>query len=96
MDDRLNDLAQKHSNNQIANNFFGHYDPQGKGPSDRAKDAGIMEVVGENVALNSNLTEAQLSLQRSAGHLRNMVRPSWTRVGLGIAQGAQGGYYLTQ
>ena len=46
--------------------------------------------------MNINLTEAQLSLQRSPAHLRNMVKKIWTRVGLGIAQNARGYFYLTQ
>ena len=58
----------------INQNFFGHYDPQGRSPNDRAEAAGIVEGVGENIAMNINLTEAQLSLQRSPAHLRNMVK----------------------
>lgn len=46
--------------------------------------------------MNVNLTQAQLTLQRSPSHLRNMVNPSWTRVGLGIAQDSNQYYYLTQ
>ena len=96
MDDALNDLAQNHSQNMINSNFFGHFDLQGKSPNDRARAAGILEGVGENVALNKNLTEAQLSLERSPAHLRNIVKGKWTRVGLGIAQDSRGAYYLTQ
>jgi len=46
--------------------------------------------------MNMNLTEAQLTLQRSPGHLRNMINPLWTRVGLGIVQNMNNAYYLTQ
>ena len=46
MDDALNDLAQKHSQNMVSQNFFGHFDPQGNGPEDRARAAGIFESVG--------------------------------------------------
>ena len=96
MDNKLNNLAQTFSQNMINQNFFGHYDPQGKSPNDRAEAAGIVEGVGENIAMNINLTEAQLSLQRSPAHLRNMVKKIWTRVGLGVAQNAKGFYFLTQ
>jgi hypothetical protein len=57
---------------------------------------GILEGVGENLAMNNNLTQAQLMLQRSPAHLQNMVNPDWTRVGLGIAQNGNSFYYLTQ
>lgn len=96
MDSKLNELAQNFSQSMINGNFFGHYDLQGRSPSDRSKAAGIFGIVGENLALNINLTEAQLSLERSPAHLRNMVKGSWTRVGLGIAQNAKGSFYLTQ
>jgi hypothetical protein len=46
--------------------------------------------------MNNNLTQAQLMLQRSPVHLRNMVDPDWTRVGLGIAQNSNRFYFLTQ
>lgn len=59
----------------LSSNFFGHYDPEGTSPQDRAKAMGIEEGVGENLAFNSNLTEAQLMLERSPAHLRNMVKP---------------------
>lgn len=96
LDNDLNNLGQDYSQAQISGNFYGHIDPLGRSPNDRARAAGIMEGVGENLAINTNLTEAQLMLQRSPAHLRNMVRPGWTRVGLGIVQNAVGAYYLTQ
>lgn len=46
MDNNLNTLAQDHSQNMINKNFFGHVDPSGKSPNDRAKAAGIVEGVG--------------------------------------------------
>lgn len=46
--------------------------------------------------MNNNLTNAQLMLERSPVHLRNMVNPQWTRVGLGILQNSNQFYYLTQ
>ena len=32
MEDKLNGLAQKHSQNMVSQNFFGHNDPQGNRP----------------------------------------------------------------
>ncbi len=96
LDNKLNDLAQGYSATQIQYNFVGHYDMMGRGPGQRAEAAGILEGVGENIAVNNNLTNAQLMLQRSPIHLRNMVSPLWTRVGLGIVQNPNQMYYLTQ
>ena len=36
-DAKLDKLAQDHSQNQINQNFFGHVDPQGRSPSQRAQ-----------------------------------------------------------
>lgn len=43
-----------------------------------------------------NLTLAELMLERSPSHLKNLVDPRWTRVGLGIAQNNKQLYFLTQ
>lgn len=96
LDKNLNALAQNYSAVMIQNNFISHIDLQGNTPSQRAATAGILEAVGENLAMNNNLTQAQLMLQRSPAHLQNMVNPDWTRVGLGIAQNGNKFYFLTQ
>jgi uncharacterized protein YkwD len=96
LDKNLNNLAQNYSAIQIKNNYIGHIDKQGRTPTQRAAAVGILEGVGENLAMNNNLTNAQLMLQRSPAHLQNMVSPDWTRVGLGIAQNSNQFYFLTQ
>ena len=96
MDNKLNSLAQDYSALMIRDNFIGHYDRQGRGPGDRARERGIREGVGENIAVNSNLTQGQLMLQRSPVHLRNMVSERWVRVGLGIDQNRNGAYFIVQ
>lgn len=57
---------------------------------------GVYELVGENLAFNTNVTLAQIQLERSNFHLQNMVNPQWTRVGLGISQDLSGYFYLVQ
>lgn len=52
----LNNIAQAHSNDMITRNFFGHVNPDGDGPQQRATKAGITYGVGENVAMNLDLT----------------------------------------
>lgn len=96
LDKNLNAVAQNYSAVMIQSNFISHIDLQGNTPSQRAAAGGILEAVGENLAMNNNLTQAQLMLQRSPVHLQNMVNPDWTRVGLGIAQNGNKFYFLTQ
>jgi hypothetical protein len=61
-DPALSSLAQSYSSIQIQQNFVGHIDKQGNSPGKRAELAGIFEGVGENLAVNNNLTQAQLML----------------------------------
>jgi hypothetical protein len=46
--------------------------------------------------MNKDLTDAHNRLARSPGHLANIVGPTYTRVGLGIAADAQGYLYVTE
>jgi uncharacterized protein YkwD len=96
LDSALNGIAQGHSNDMVARNFFGHVNPDRNGPQERATLAGITYGVGENVAMNADLTDGHLRLCRSPGHLGNIVYPTYTRVGLGIARNSQGYLYITQ
>ena len=41
LDDNLNLLAQNYAVDMVRRGFYGHYDPEGMGPSDRAKKMGI-------------------------------------------------------
>jgi len=41
-DSNLSNLAQSYSQAQISGQFFGHIDPSGRTPQDRAKAAGIL------------------------------------------------------
>lgn len=50
---------------------------------------------GENIAYNGSMQAAQTALENSSGHYANMVRTSFTHIGIGIYE--QGGYvYVTQ
>ena len=45
----LTSLAQNHSNDMIAINFFGHINSNGFRPQDRAKNANLGYIIGKNV-----------------------------------------------
>ena len=46
--------------------------------------------------MNPNISDANYRLARSAIHLRVMIDPEWTRVGLGIAQMPSGAFRIVQ
>lgn len=92
----LNIIAQGHSNDMVARNFYGHVNPDGDGPQQRATKARITYGVGENVAYNLDLVDAHERLSRSPGHLANIVNGDYARIGLGIARNSQGYLYVTE
>lgn len=89
-DATLNQLAQKHSDDMNARNFFGHINPDGKSPDDRRLAMGISTEVGENLAKAPNLLYAHNGLMRSAIHRSNILNPDWTRLGIGITKTSDG------
>lgn len=79
-DSVLDTLAQNYTTLMIQDNMISHIDNIGRTPAVRAKAYDVTESIGENLAINNNLTDAQLMLQRSPAHLKNLVDPLWTRV----------------
>lgn len=90
LDDELNELAQAHSQDMVDKNYFAHVNLEGLNANDRRIAAGITTPVGENIAIDTGIINGHLALMRSAAHLRNIIEPSWTRVGIGIV--AKDGY----
>lgn len=89
-DAALNQLAQKHSDDMNARDFFGHMNPDGKSPDDRRLALGISTEVGENLAKAPNLLYAHNGLMRSAIHRSNILNSDWTRLGIGITKTGDG------
>ena len=50
---------------------------------------------GENIAHHANVDKAQAAFMTSAGHRKNILG-TWTKVGIGIVEDAQGYIYATQ
>jgi len=88
LDDKLNEIAQYHSQQMADENFFGHTDKKGMGPGERAKLHGFAGPVGENIASNGSVEGAHNGLYWSAAHRSNMLGKTWGRAGFGFAKGA--------
>lgn len=86
--DKLNEIAQFHSDDMSVRNFFGHDDPDGNGPGDRAAKFGYSGGIGENIASSMSVEGAHNGLYWSAAHRSNMLGKSWITVGFGIAKAA--------
>ncbi len=92
----LNLLAQAHADDMAENKYVSHSDLEGRKVSERKVEYGIKTFVGENIARNFEISDAQSSLMRSAAHRVNILDPNWTEVGIGIAVDGSGALYLVQ
>ncbi len=88
----LDRTAQAYAETMLERGFFGHLDPEGHGPPDRVRDAGILaSVVRENLAIAPSAEEAHQNLRESPIHWRATLDPRTTHMGVGIARGPDGG-----
>lgn len=95
-DASLAGLAQDFSDDMAARGFFDHTDPDGKTPWDRADQAGVQNLGGENIARGQADAAAVMdSWMNSEGHRANILNCDYTRLGVGIHTGS-GGPWWTQ
>ena len=93
-DPLLSQAAQEHSQDMLARNYFAHFTPEGKTPTDRFAQIGGKGGAGENIAkqtgslgisLNYGLLERlQKGWMYSTGHRQNLLKPDYVRFGYGI------------
>lgn len=85
----LKDLARAHAIHMATHepSFFGHRNPEGDLPKDRADAARIeFDWIGENIAAGQSAAEAVFrSWLESPAHLDNLLDPRWTHMGAGHA-----------
>ena len=96
MDAKLNQLAQARSDDMAENNYFSHWDQQGRNANDLRKNYMISTFVAENIAKDVNLTLAEYGLMQSAAHRENILKEDWTRAGFGISKHNDGSYIFVQ
>lgn len=97
-DPLLTVAAQGHSADMIARAFYAHTSPDGGEPWHRASAAGSTHrSIGENIACGQR-TPAEVvdGWMNSPGHRANILKPSFTHLGVGFAGGGSAGTYWTQ
>ncbi|RII09546.1 Cysteine-rich secretory protein family protein [Streptomyces sp. YIM 130001] len=95
-DGDLATLAADFSKDMAARGFFDHTDPDGDTPWDRAKDAGVSNLGGENIARGqANAQSVMDSWMNSDGHRANILNCDYKTLGVG-AHMASGGPWWTQ
>ncbi len=100
-DDRLGRIARAHSEEMAKKRTVFHHSPTTGTPEDRVRRAKIKNtIIAENLAQAPTEEEAERSLMDSPGHRRNILDPSITKVGIGVAfqKSPSGGLqlYVTQ
>ncbi|MFJ3234395.1 CAP domain-containing protein [Streptomyces sp. NPDC086787] len=90
--------AQGHSADMAARDFYSHTSPEGSEPWDRAAAAGAARrSIGENIACGQrSAAEVVDGWMNSPGHRANILKPSFTHIGVGFAGGGRAGTYWTQ
>ncbi|WP_405744956.1 CAP domain-containing protein [Streptomyces sp. NBC_01525] len=95
-DAELASLARDFSDDMAARGFFDHTDPDGAGPWDRSRTAGISGLGGENIARGQADAAAVMEAwMHSPGHRANILNCEYRILGVGVHRGP-GGPWWTQ
>jgi uncharacterized protein YkwD len=90
-------VAREHSEDMWKRSYFAHENPDGESPFDRMTRGGVdFRAAGENLALARTVERAHIGLMNSPGHRRNILDPSFTRIGIGVIDGGIYGKMFTQ
>ena len=83
----LRQQARIHSSEMSQKGYFGHHSPHRGSLSSRLKRGGVRHsIAAENIAISTSPELAHVELVRSPSHLRNILDPHVTHIGVGIHQ----------
>ncbi|GAB6157174.1 hypothetical protein JCM39194_03740 [Desulfotomaculum varum] len=96
-DAKLTELARLKAQDMITNNYFSHTSPTYGSPFDMMKNAGITyRYAGENLAGAPDVNTAHKNLMNSPSHKANILKPEYTKVGIGVVNGGPYGKMFVQ
>jgi len=97
LDPRLVPVSRQHSEEMFRLKYFGHQSPVSGSPFDRLAAAKVTYTrAGENLAYAHSVILAHRGLMDSEGHRENILRPEFTRVGIGVVAAGSYGRMFTQ
>ena len=97
IDMRLVKTARLKSADMVKLGYFDHQSPTYGSPFDMMKQYGISySYAGENLAGAPDVNTAHVNLMNSPGHRENILRPEFTKVGIGVVEGSKYGKIFTQ
>ncbi|MFZ0962659.1 MAG: CAP domain-containing protein [Terriglobia bacterium] len=99
--EKLAAVARAHSLDMLNRGYFAHDDPQGGSVATRVEAAGMeWQWVGENIAIYRSATRAEAAFMSeprfTKNHRANILNASFTDIGVGIVQAADGRLFITQ
>lgn len=94
----LSRVARYKSQDMINKNYFSHTSPTYGSPFNMMENFGIrFSSAGENIAYGQRTpAEVMKGWMNSPGHRANILSPSYTHIGVGVAKTKSGVYYWTQ
>ena len=96
LDAELSRIARIKSADMRDQGYFAHESPTYGDVRAMLRRFGYpFSAAGENIVHHANVDKAQAAFMTSAGHRQNILG-TWTKVGIGIVEDAQGYIYATQ
>lgn len=94
----LSRVARYKSQDMINKNYFSHISPVYGSPFTMMENFGIhFTAAGENIAMGQKTpAEVMTAWMNSPGHRANILSPSYTQIGVGLAKTSSGVPYWTQ
>ncbi|GAB6179773.1 CAP domain-containing protein [Desulfotomaculum defluvii] len=97
MDAALTQIARTKAKDMVDNNYFSHTSPTYGSPFDMMKNSGVVyHYAGENLAGAADVNTAHTNLMNSPGHRANILKPEYTKVGIGVVSGSKYGKIYVQ
>jgi uncharacterized YkwD family protein len=94
---QLTEVARLKSKDMVVNNYFDHESPTYGSPFEMMQQFGVTySSAGENIACNQSVQAAHQALMNSPGHRANILKPTFTHIGIGIVDGGKCGKIFTQ
>ena len=93
----LTRLAEAFSADMAAKGFFGHTDPAGRSPWDRAAAAGVTGLGGENIARGpADPTAVVKAWMADPQNRATILNPDFKTLGVGVHYGAGGPWWTEE
>ncbi|MTI69639.1 MAG: SafA/ExsA family spore coat assembly protein [Firmicutes bacterium] len=95
---QLSRCARYKSKDMVNNNYFAHYSPVYGSPFKMMENFGLkFTAAGENIAKGQQSPKQVMnSWMNSPGHRNNILSPSFSEIGVGLAKDKYGTYHWTQ